>query len=68
MMVKRVTYFQSIVKTIQMNHGFDTAMVFYALISEASKRDCSVEFRECFGTRCENELSRIVKSFIETEQ
>lgn len=60
---RELTYFERIVKTIQDNHGYDTALVFYGLISEASERKVSDEFCQTFGTRCTDELERIVQSF-----
>lgn len=80
MVVRELTYFESIMKTIQREHGFDTALVFYGLISEAiyqrlrehngavaSERKVSDEFCQAFGTRCVDELKRIVRSFDETK-
>lgn len=62
-MKRELTYFERIVKTIQDNHGFDAALVFYGLISEVSKKTMSDEFCQMFGTRCIDELERIVQSF-----
>ena len=67
MLVRELTYFESIMKTIQREHGFDTALVFYGLISEASERKVSDEFCQAFGTCCVDELKRIVQSFDESK-